>query len=114
MATPRMSIQTLRILHALADDPYKQWYGLELARVAGLKSGTIYPALARLEHAGWLTSEWEEGDPSTLKRPLRRLYRLTGVGETQGRLALDAELAQIGARPRPVTTPGLQPRGTLA
>jgi hypothetical protein len=27
-------------------------------------SGTLYPMLARLEAAGWLTSEWEVVDPS--------------------------------------------------
>jgi PadR family transcriptional regulator PadR len=110
MAEPRMSLQTLAILNALVDDPYREWYGLELARAAKLKSGTIYPALARLEQAGWLKSSWEAGDPSQLGRPLRRMYRLTGEGQAQAHLALDAELARLNAQRRPRAQLGLRPR----
>jgi PadR family transcriptional regulator, regulatory protein PadR len=40
-----------------------------------LPTGTIYPALRRLEHAGYVESEW-----STVNGRDRRTYRLTGDG----------------------------------
>lgn len=38
-------------------------------------TGTLYPALRRLEKAGWLRSEW-----STVGGRKRRTYRLTDAG----------------------------------
>ncbi len=44
--------------------------------------GTLYRALARLEHMGLLTSRWEDPDiPARESRPGRRLYMLTVAGE---------------------------------
>jgi DNA-binding PadR family transcriptional regulator len=40
-----------------------------------LPTGTVYPALRRLERAGYLTSEW-----STVSGRQRRTYRLTSAG----------------------------------
>lgn len=40
-----------------------------------LPTGTIYPALRRLERAGYVESEW-----STVGGRERRTYRLTGAG----------------------------------
>ena len=34
-------------------------YGFDIMEATGLPSGTVYPALRRLEAAGCLTSEWE-------------------------------------------------------
>lgn len=45
--------------------------------------GTLYKALERLERAGLLESRWE--DPALAAedgRPRRRLYRVTGTGES--------------------------------
>ena len=42
-----------------------------------LPEGTVYPALHRLEGAGWLSSSWAEADGRR-----RRVYALTGKGET--------------------------------
>jgi DNA-binding PadR family transcriptional regulator len=41
-----------------------------------LPTGTLYPALRRLERAGYLSSEW-----STVAGRRRRTYRLTGTGK---------------------------------
>ncbi|MFL6125104.1 PadR family transcriptional regulator [Actinophytocola sp.] len=41
-----------------------------------LPTGTLYPALRRLERAGYLSSEW-----STVGGRRRRTYRLTGTGK---------------------------------
>lgn len=45
--------------------------------------GTLYKALARLERAGLLASEWEGADLAADEgRPRRRLYRVTELGAT--------------------------------
>ena len=51
-------------------------------RRAGLLGhGTLYKALARLESAGYVTSEWEDpSDAAAERRPRRRLYRVTDRG----------------------------------
>jgi transcriptional regulator len=42
-----------------------------------IQQGSLYPALYRLEHQGWITSEWGE---SQNKRKAK-YYRLTAVGK---------------------------------
>ncbi len=85
MATsqPRITAQTLRVLATLLNRPQEDIYGLEVVRSANLASGTVYPVLARLERAGWLTSEWERVDPAVVGRPRRRVYRLTTLGAAE-------------------------------
>jgi DNA-binding PadR family transcriptional regulator len=80
-------------------DPTADYYGFALAEATGFPSGTIYPILARLEVAGWLTSFWEEGDPAVLERPRRRMYRLTGAGVHAARDALATTQRLLGALP---------------
>ena len=44
--------------------------------------GTLYKALARLERAGLVSSEWEDADAAAAEgRPRRRLYQVTDLGE---------------------------------
>ncbi|MEU5259152.1 helix-turn-helix transcriptional regulator [Amycolatopsis sp. NPDC021455] len=50
-----------------------------------LPTGTVYPALRRLERAGWLASEWD-----VVSGRKRRTYRLTRTGQQ----ALQAERAE--------------------
>jgi PadR family transcriptional regulator PadR len=92
-----MSLQTQAILAALLQDVTHQHYGLELAKAAGLPSGTIYPMLARLEREGWVESERENIDASVAGRRPRRYYRLTGAGM---RVA-QSEISQTVERLRP-------------
>jgi DNA-binding PadR family transcriptional regulator len=98
-----VTLQLVKILRALVNEPLKDHYGLELARDAGLATGTTYPILARLEEEGWLTSDWEQIDPVAEGRRPRRYYRLTGAGETAARDVLQtvAETAAPGL-PSPV------------
>ncbi len=93
---PRMTMATQLVLRALLADPDEELYGSEIADAAGLMSGTLHPILARLEQAGWVSSRWEDIDPQVAGRPVRRYYRITGVGAQSAR----AELARV-ARPRP-------------
>jgi transcriptional regulator len=41
--------------------------------------GSLYPALYRLEHQGWITSEWGESE----NKRKAKYYRLTAAGKRQ-------------------------------
>jgi DNA-binding PadR family transcriptional regulator len=82
-------------------NPNAEHYGLEVARTARLKSGSLYPILARLEQYGWIAGVWEDIDPRQEGRRPRRLYRLTAEGLREAR-KVTAE-----ARGLPVLQPGL-------
>lgn len=49
---------------------------MEIMRYAKIGAGTMYPALAKLEAAGWLVREREDIDPVEAGRPRRTLFRL--------------------------------------
>ena len=83
-----MTIPTQRVLRALLDDLDAERYGYELGELAGLRTGTIHPILARLEGLGWLQSRWEDIEPQTEGRPARRYYRLTAEGAEAAQSAL--------------------------
>ncbi|MEU1364410.1 PadR family transcriptional regulator, partial [Micromonospora zamorensis] len=59
----RMTIPVAKVLAALLAEPDEQRYGLDLMRLTGLPSGTLYPVLHRLSAAGWLDADWEAIDP---------------------------------------------------
>jgi len=44
-----------------------------------VKAGSLFPALYRMEHAGWLTSSWGE----SASRRRARYYQLTARGRRQ-------------------------------
>ena len=82
---PRITGPTLKVLGEFFVRPAETLSGIEISRTTGLASGTLYPILFRLEQAGWLESEWEEVVPTQVKRPRRRLYRITALGEAKAR-----------------------------
>lgn len=53
-------------------------HGYELAKAAGIRSGTLYPLLIRLEAQGYLEAQWQQ--PPEGGRPPRHAYRLTELG----------------------------------
>ena len=56
-------------------------YGFDIIDITGLPGGTVYPALRRLEEAGYLTSKWEHPSISQSEpRPARKYYELTPNG----------------------------------
>ncbi|MGH7617853.1 MAG: PadR family transcriptional regulator [Gemmatimonadaceae bacterium] len=56
-------------------------HGFDIMDASGLKSGTVYPILRRLEDAGLLRARWEAiGDARDAQRPPRRYYQVTGAG----------------------------------
>ena len=94
-----MTIQTQRVLAVLLNEPLTDHYGLEISKKSELASGSIYPILARLEAAGWVTSGWEEIDEAKEGRRRRRYYRLTAQGKRQALLALEEMKRQIFRHP---------------
>jgi DNA-binding PadR family transcriptional regulator len=82
---PRLTAQTLRVLGTLMSQTHDETSGAEIARLTNLASGTLYPILLRLEHAGWVESQWEAGDPSELGRPRRRFYQITTAGSSKAK-----------------------------
>jgi DNA-binding PadR family transcriptional regulator len=87
------------ILQAL-ENRYR--YGFEVMTVTGLASGTVYPALRRLEDAGFVVSRWERpGLAQQEQRPARKYYEVTRSGaatlsEARKRFRL---LEQLAAQP---------------
>jgi PadR family transcriptional regulator, regulatory protein PadR len=83
-------------------------YGFDLMEVTGLPSGTIYPALRRLERESLIVGSWEEKRSAfSLDRPRRRYYRLTRQGREAlagalKRYPLLAQLAPEGKESKPV------------
>jgi PadR family transcriptional regulator PadR len=70
----RMTYPTAAVLQALDRDLR---YGFEIAQTTGLRRGTVYPILRRLEEAGLVTSAWEAPEqPRDEGRPPRKYYRL--------------------------------------
>jgi DNA-binding PadR family transcriptional regulator len=67
------------ILQAL-DNGYR--YGFDIMDITGLPSGTVYPALRRLEEAGHVRSKWERHAIAQQElRPPRKYYELTKEGK---------------------------------
>lgn len=82
-----LSLGTVMVLHAVARGCQ---YGFDIIEETGLTSGTIYPALDRLEELGFATSEWEDARIAHReKRPARRYYEITGRGEIALALAME-------------------------
>lgn len=84
----RLTQPALKVLRFLMATPREGRSGAEMSKATKVGSGTLYPMLARLENAGWLTSEWETIDPSEAGRPRRRFYQLSAVGQNNARTAL--------------------------
>lgn len=71
-----------------------QWsHGYELSRRAGVKSGTLYPLLVRLEGQGYLEAEWQQSNE--VGRPPRHAYRLTASGVQLARANPPGQTANI-------------------
>jgi DNA-binding PadR family transcriptional regulator len=57
-------------------------YGFSLMEVTGLPSGTVYPAMRRLERDELIRSQWEKQSIADAEqRPPRKYYRLTAAGK---------------------------------
>lgn len=88
-----MSRPARDLLATLLDARDRWSHGYELASRTGIKSGTLYPLLIRLEAQGYLEAEWQP--PLASGRPPRHAYRLTAAGRRLAR-------AEAGALDRAV------------
>jgi len=74
-----ITFPTTLVLQAIADGVR---YGFDIADRTGLQTGTVYPALRRLETLGFVRSNWEnEKIARREQRPARRYYEITRTGE---------------------------------
>jgi len=81
----------LLIMRTIALEPMHGWSIAERIRQVSdqllrVQQGSLYPALHRLEHQGWITAEW--GTSENNRRA--RFYSLTRAGRKQ----LTAELSK--------------------
>ena len=100
-----LSYSVAVILQAL-DNGYR--YGFDIMDITGLPSGTVYPALRRLEEAGHVRSKWERHAIAQQElRPPRKYYELTKEGKEvlaeamQRYRLLDNNRMQPMRKPRP-------------
>ncbi len=57
-------------------------YGFDIMDATGLPSGTVYPALRRMEEAGLVASRWElHAIAQKEQRPARKYYELSRSGQ---------------------------------
>ena len=95
----RLSHTSAMILHAVGAG---HAYGYTVMDLTGLPSGTVYPALRRLEHDHLVRSHWERQSIADAGlRPPRKYYRLTQSGEAvleaaRSRFPLLAKLVSTG------------------
>jgi DNA-binding PadR family transcriptional regulator len=74
-----ISFSAAVIMQALANG-YQ--YGFDIMDITGLPSGTVYPALRRLEETGFVDSKWEKATIAQREqRPPRKYYELTPDGK---------------------------------
>jgi PadR family transcriptional regulator len=82
--TAKLSHTAALILHAIGEG---EGYGFSVMEITGLPSGTVYPAMRRLERDGLIRSQWErQSIADAEQRPPRKYYKLT----RSGRDALEA------------------------
>jgi PadR family transcriptional regulator, regulatory protein PadR len=70
--TAAMVLQSIELGHI---------YGYSVMEVTGLPSGTVYPALRRLERDDLIVSRWEKRKMAEFEqRPPRKYYKITRAG----------------------------------
>ncbi len=75
---PKLSHTAAMILQAIHAG-YK--YGFSVMEMTGLPSGTVYPAMRRLERDDLIRSQWEKQSiADSEQRPPRKYYKLTASG----------------------------------
>ena len=78
VSSQRLTLSSAAVLHSVAQG---HGYGFDVMDVTGLPSGTVYPALRRLERSGLLRARWEDAKAAHKeRRPARRYYVVTGAG----------------------------------
>jgi DNA-binding PadR family transcriptional regulator len=100
---PKLSYTSALVLQTISSG-YR--YGFDVMEVTSLPSGTVYPALRRLEQQELIRSRWEIGHVAFAEqRPARKYYELTRLGKTalanaRRRFALLEQLVTVENSPR--------------
>ena len=97
---PHSSVQAIMLFRALLDNTNGWNHGYDLMGKTGLKSGTLYPQLIRMEQDGLLEAEWHPPVPPA--RAPRHAYRLTSKGVAIAHAMIaerDSALGDLSARP---------------
>jgi PadR family transcriptional regulator PadR len=77
-AEPKLSHTAAIILQAIHAGYV---YGFSVMEMTGLPSGTVYPAMRRLERDELIRSHWEQQSIADAEqRPLRKYYKVTRSG----------------------------------
>ncbi len=72
---------TMALILQVLDHGYR--HGFDIMTITGLASGTVYPALRRLENSGLVVSKWERpAIAQAAQRPPRKYYEVTKPGQT--------------------------------
>ncbi len=92
-----LGLGSLAVLKAVRDG---HTYGLEIMEATDQPSGTVYPALGRLEERAFVSAHWESNAAARREaRPRRRYYRITPNGSKE----LAAALSRLSALSAPFT-----------
>jgi DNA-binding PadR family transcriptional regulator len=90
-----LSLSATVVLQAVANG---YGYGFDIMDATGLPSGTVYPALRRMEASGLVTSAWESAAVAQRdQRPPRKYYEVTRSGRSA--LAEAVERYRLADRP---------------
>jgi DNA-binding PadR family transcriptional regulator len=77
---PRLTYASCLILQAISTGYI---YGYMVMEATGLPSGTVYPALRRLEREQLIRSQWERQSVADAElRPPRKYFKLTRSGQS--------------------------------
>ena len=99
-----LSLSAAVILQAIANG---YAYGFDIMDATGLPSGTVYPALRRLEAAGLVASRWENAAAAQREqRPPRKNYDISKLGritlaDAVARYRLTEDRAARAGKPSP-------------
>jgi DNA-binding PadR family transcriptional regulator len=90
-----LSLSATVVLQAIANG---YGYGFDVMDATGLPSGTVYPALRRMEASGLVRSKWENASIAQREqRPPRKYYEITRSGQLS--LAEAVERYRLSGRP---------------
>ncbi len=90
-----LSLSATVVLQAVANG---YGYGFDVMDTTGLPSGTVYPALRRMEASGLVRSKWENAAVAQREqRPPRKYYDITRSGQLA--LAEAVERYRLAGRP---------------
>ena len=95
-----LSLSATVVLQAVAGG---YGYGFDIMDTTGLPSGTVFPALRRMEASGLVRSKWENAAVAQREqRPPRKYYDITRSGQ----LALADAVERYRLAPRPAAHGG--------